>query len=170
MAFHEKEIKDVNLNPFTTYSKDWVLITAKRGNQVNTMTAAWGGFGHVWNHNVATVYIRPQRYTKEFVDAGETFSIAVFPEEYREKLIYFGRTSGRDEDKITKAGLTVEYYDGTPYFAEAKQVFIVKKLYAQELKEENFIDTSVVDNVYPEKDFHTLYIGSVQQFFVSDDQ
>lgn len=140
------------------------------GDQVNTMTAAWGGFGHVWNHNVATVYIRPQRYTKEFVDASETFSIAVFPEEYHEKLIYLGRTSGRDEDKITKAGLTVEYYEGIPYFAEAKQVFIVRKLYAQELEEKNFIDDSVVDKVYPEKDFHTLYIGSVQQVLVSDDQ
>jgi len=35
---------------------------------LNTITASWGGFGVLWGKNVAFIFIRPQRYTKEFVE------------------------------------------------------------------------------------------------------
>ena len=71
MAFVEIAINELQINPFTKIGKEWTLITAGDIQKHNTMTASWGGVGVLWNKNVATVYIRPQRYTKEFVDGNE---------------------------------------------------------------------------------------------------
>ena len=100
-----KSIKPEELekNVFHMIGKEWLLVTAEKEGKVNTMTASWGGLGVMWGKNVAYIVLRPQRYTKEFVDAGETFSLSVLDEEYRKTLSYLGTVSGRDEDKITKA-------------------------------------------------------------------
>ena len=65
-----KEIKHENFqeNAFEMIGKDWLLITAEKDGKVNTMTASWGGVGVLWNKKVAYIFIRPQRYTKEFVE------------------------------------------------------------------------------------------------------
>ena len=96
------------------------------------MTASWGGVGILWNKNVAYLFLRPQRYTKEFIDASQELSISVLPEQYRKQLGYLGRVSGRDEDKIANSGLTVKDFDGVPGFEEARLTIVAKKLYAQE--------------------------------------
>lgn len=169
MGVREVKPEDFTMNPFTTYSKEWTLITAEKDGVVNTMTASWGELGHVWNKNSIIVYIRPQRYTKEFVDNSDYFSVTVFPEEYHDKLVYLGRTSGKEEDKIKKAGLTVAYAEGVPYFEEAKLTIVGRKMYAEELKEEAFTDVDVRNQVYPERDYHTLYIGEVTKILVKDE-
>ena len=66
--FREIKVNEIKNNPFEMIGTDWMLITAKRNDKVNTMTASWGGLGVIWNKNVVTVYIRPQRYTKEFIE------------------------------------------------------------------------------------------------------
>lgn len=168
MSVREIKVEEFTINPFTVYSDEWTLITAEKDGVANTMTASWGGLGHVWGKNSAIVYIRPERYTKEFVDNSEYFSITVFPQKYHDKLSYLGTVSGRDEDKIKKVGLTVVHEDGVPYFAEAKLTFIVKKLYVSEIKGEEFIDQDLPEQVYPKKDYHTLYIGEVVKILVKE--
>ena len=73
--FEKVNIQDLKFNPFDEISNHWLLISAKKDGVVNTMTASWGQLGHLWGKNVMTVYIRPQRYTKEFVDAGDYFTV-----------------------------------------------------------------------------------------------
>lgn len=128
-----KEIKPEELqkNPFQMIGKEWLLVTAEKEGKANTMTASWGGVGIMWGKPVAYVFIRPQRYTKEFIDAGDHFSLSVLGEDYRKTLNYFGTVSGRDEDKIAKSGLHVAHENGTPYFEEANTVLVCRKLYAQ---------------------------------------
>ena len=118
---------------FTMIGKEWLLITAKKGNQVNTMTASWGGMGILWNKQVAFIFIRPQRYTKEFVDASDTLSLSFYDESYRKQLSYLGTVSGRDEDKIKKANLHITFDEDTPYFEEANTILIGRKLFTQQL-------------------------------------
>jgi len=160
--FEEITTKEIADNPFHMIGQKWMLITAEKEGQVNTMTASWGGLGVMWGKDVAYVVIRPQRFTKEFVDTSETFSLSFFDEKDKAKLAYCGKVSGRDEDKITKAGLTVCTYDDTPYFDEAKTVLICKKLYEQELKKDGFDMPDLYDRWYPEDDLHTLYIAEIQ--------
>ena len=155
--------EEIKRNPFTLIHKDWMLITAEKEDKVNTMTASWGGVGIIWNKKVAYIFIRPQRYTKEFVDASQRFSLSVLPDSYRKELTYLGRVSGRDEDKIAKTGLKVAYEEGVPYFEESKYVLICRKLYAQDLKGECFIDKSLDPKNYPTQDYHTMYVAEIEE-------
>jgi flavin reductase (DIM6/NTAB) family NADH-FMN oxidoreductase RutF len=122
----------------------------------------------MWGKSVAYVVIRPQRYTKEFVDAQDTMSLTFFDEKYRRELTYLGTASGRDEDKITKAGFHTVFDGDTPYFSEAKTVMIAKKLYASEYRAEDFLIPGLAKAMYPEDDFHTLYICEIQKVLVQD--
>lgn len=160
-----KEIKpeELTLNPFHMIGKEWMLITAKKEEEVNTMTASWGGVGIMWGKSVAYVVIRPQRYTREFVDASDTLSLSFLGDNYREQLTYLGSTSGRDEDKIAKANLTVATIDSTPYFEEAHTVILGKKLFVQQLDPASFIDKSFDKQWYPDKDYHLLYICEIEK-------
>lgn len=153
--------ENINDNIFKLIGKDWMLVAAQKDGKVNAMTASWGFGGVMWGKNAVVVGIRPQRYTKEFVDNGDTFSITILPESYRETMSYFGTVSGRDEDKIAKTGLTVAHDENTPYFEEGRLVLICKKMYSQEIKEENFIDKSIIDRWYPNKDYHMMYVAEI---------
>ena len=168
MAFKEVKAEELQFNPFTKIGKEWMLITAGTEEKCNTMTASWGGVGAIWGKDVVTAYIRPQRYTKEFVDANDTFTISFFPEEYRKALSLCGSVSGRDRDKITEAGLTTCFFEGTPAFEEASLVFVCKKLYHGDIFPENFDEPQNDEKWYPEKDYHTMYIGEILKVLVKE--
>ena len=162
----EINIKDLTLNPFERIGKDWCLISAGTPESFNTMTASWGGLGVLWNKNVATCYIRPQRYTKEFVDREELFTLTFFPDGYRDALTLCGRVSGRDHDKPKESGITPVFTDGTMTFEEADLVLVCRKLYAQEMTEDSFLDKAVLDTNYPSRDLHTIYVGEIVKAYV----
>ncbi|MHC1720436.1 MAG: flavin reductase family protein [Clostridiaceae bacterium] len=166
--FKEININEIGENAFNLIGKDWMLVTAEKEGRVNTMTASWGGLGVIWSRNVAYVVIRPQRYTKEFIDASDTLSLSFYDEAYRSKLNYLGTVSGRDEEKIAKAGLTKSVCDDVPYFDEARLVLICRKLYAQEYKPEYFIDKSLDEKYYPDKDYHTMYIVEIVKALIEE--
>ena len=167
--FKEINADELNKNSFEMIGKDWMLISAEKEGKVNTMTASWGGLGVIWNKNVVTAYIRPQRYTKEFIDNSDTFSISVLGNEYRKELSYLGTISGRNEDKISKVGLTVVNDNNTPYFNESNIVIICRKLYVQDLKEDGFVDSSLINKNYIKGDFHTMYIGEIIKVLIKED-
>ena len=125
------------------------------------MTASWGGVGHIWQRDVATVYIRPQRYTKTFVDNNELFTVSFYGEEYRKALQLCGTLSGKDTNKVEQAGLTPYFVDGTTAFAEAELILVCRKLYHQDMLPELFDDPAVEQAMYQQKDYHTLYIGEI---------
>lgn len=158
-----KEIKPemMKKNPFEAIGKDWMLITAGNQDKANTMTASWGGLGVMYGKNVAFVVIRPQRYTKEFVDREETFSLSFLDKSYRSIMNYLGTVSGHNEDKIAKSGLTLAFSDNTPYFGEANMVLICRKLFRQSMDENSLLKEGLDKTWYPNKDYHTLYIGEI---------
>lgn len=157
--------EDLEQSPFRLIGKDWMLVTAEKDGKANTMTASWGGMGVMWGKNVVFTVIRPQRYTKEFIDAADSYSLSFYDEQYRDQLSYLGKVSGRDEDKIAKAGLTLMHRQNTPCFEEAKLTMICKKLFAQPYLPESFTDTATCDRCYPLADYHTLYIAEVLEIF-----
>ena len=160
--FKEIEPNEIKGNVFETIGKQWMLITAGNSEKCNTMTASWGGLGVLWNKNVATCYIRPQRYTREFVEREENFTLSFFGEEYRSALALCGSKSGREIDKIAQAGLTPAFCDGFGgvYFEEASLVLCCRKLYTDVIKPEHFLDKSI-ETMYNNKDYHHIYIGEI---------
>ena len=152
----------LEVNPFTKIGKEWMLITAGNKEKANTMTASWGGLGVLWGKNVAYIFVRDSRYTKEFIDANDTFSLT-FLEGQMPALKYLGTVSGRDEDKIAGARFNVNYSDATPFIDEGNLVFICKKLSATRMTAEQFIDPKLSDLFYKDGDMHTMYVGEITQ-------
>lgn len=168
MNFKETSLSSLTFNPFEKIGSQWMLLTAGDEKGFNTMTASWGGLGVLWGKNVATCYIRPQRYTKGFVDANDTFTISFYGEEYRNALNICGSKSGRDCDKVKEAGLTPCFVYGTTAFEEAELVFVCKKLYADEIKSEKFIEKENDAKWYAAKDYHTMYIAEITKVLVKE--
>ena len=167
--FKKLSANNLTFNPFETIGKEWFLITASNEGKTNTMTASWGGVGILFGKPVAYIFVRPQRYTKEFIDANTHFSLSVLPATYRKQLSYLGTVSGRDEDKIATSNLHLQTENGIPYFEESNLVFLCRKLFAQPMEEASFLDTSGIERWYEQKDFHTLYIAEIESIFEKND-
>ena len=146
---------------FEKIGKQWMLITATDGDKVNAMTASWGGLGVIWGKNVAYIFVRESRYTKEFIDKSDTLSLAFFDEDKKPMLGYMGKVSGRNEDKIGTAGLTVHMKEGIPYFEEAAQTLLGKKMFAGPISPEYFCDPEIAAKWYADNDYHTMYVVEI---------
>lgn len=162
--FKEISIDEAD-NAHKLIAKDWMLITAKDGDGANAMTASWGCLGELWNTPVAICFIRPQRYTFELAEKEERLSLAFFDGEQREALKLCGRVSGRDRNKLDEAGLTVVEIDGVPVISEAKLLVIGRKLYADFLREDSFLDKTLLGN-YEKKDYHKMYVLGIEKVLV----
>lgn len=158
--FHEVNPLELSCNPFQMIGKDWALVTAGDETGYNTMTVSWGNMGIMWNKNIVTVFIRPQRYTKEFLDRFDNFTLSFYEESSREALKLCGSKSGRDLDKIKAAGLTPVHENGTTYFKEARLVLECRKIYLDKIRPEGFLDPSIQKN-YLENDYHLIYMGEI---------
>ena len=160
--------KNLDKNVFTAIGEQWMLITAGTPEKCNTMTASWGGLGVIWNAPAATCYIRPQRYTKEFVAREDFFTLAFFGEESRKALQLCGSKSGRDIDKVKECGFTVKAAEcGAPYFEQAQLVLVCRKRFVQAMEPEA-IPQDVKDRFYREKDYHVIYIGEIVEVLVKE--
>jgi flavin reductase (DIM6/NTAB) family NADH-FMN oxidoreductase RutF len=154
--------KTLQENPFHLLDDEWMLVTAGELNYYNTMTASWGGFGVLWNRPIAIAFVRPQRYTRKFIDSYSHFTLSFFDEKYRNALDICGSKSGRNFDKAEAAGLTPSESElGGVYFAESRLIIECKKLYQDDLKEHLFTVQDVAKKFYPSKDFHRFYIGEI---------
>ena len=160
MGYRQTDPGQLALNPFEAIGKNWTLISAEKDGAVNTMTASWGGIGVLWGKNVVTVYIRPQRYTREFVDAAAYFTVTLFSGHKRE-LNVLGSKSGRDGNKIAEVGFHLKSVGGQPTFREGKTASVCRKLYRGQFQPEQFIDPKIAHENYPQKDFHYVYIGEI---------
>lgn len=166
-SFQPLDINDITLNPFQQIGKDWFALTASDGSKVNTMTAGWGGFGVMWGKNVVFAVVRDSRYTKEFIDSADTFSLTFFDmnkKSNRSALQYLGAVSGRDEDKINSARLNINYHDGTPFIDEGSSAYICRKMYAGPMPKDFFTDNEIDTKWYSNNDYHNLYIGEITAF------
>jgi flavin reductase (DIM6/NTAB) family NADH-FMN oxidoreductase RutF len=165
-GYNEIKPEDLNESPFRLIGRDWMLITAGDPASFNTMTASWGGFGVLWHKNVCYIFIRPTRYTYEFVEKAGIFTLSFFDESKRDALKICGSKSGRDTDKVSEAGLTsIASPAGSVSFSEARLIVECKKIYAQDIKPELFMDPDI-DKNYPNKDYHRMYVGEVISCYV----
>lgn len=162
-TFQTVPIEKLDMNPFEKIGKQWALVTAGDEKQCNTMTVSWGGVGVLWGKNVVYIFIRDSRYTKEFIDQGDTFSMAFLGEEYRRALSFCGAHSGRDTDKFAQAGLTPAFQNGIPYPDEAEMVLLCRKLAAVPITEDAFFDAQILPKWYGDGDMHTMYVGEILQ-------
>lgn len=166
MPFTKVEVSDLNDTFIKRIGNDWMLVTAGTPEDCNTMTVSWGQLGVLWSRPVISVFLRPERYTCEFVDREERFSVSLFqPGTHKDEMNLLGTKSGRDGDKITESGLTVVSLNGVPAFEEAQMVFVCRKLFKQEFKKECFFDPEILETYYPNEDFHYVFAGEIEEVY-----
>ncbi len=155
--------------------KEWMLVSAGSEKQSNTMTVSWGSIGFMFNMDIATIVVRPERYTFEFLESATHFSLTILdPEQFEggnttEALTICGRNSGRDMDKVAKAGLTPVFTEsGNPTFKEARIVLECRKIFGQMMSEDSFIDRDIYEKWYDEAhgNLHKVFIGEIVNCWV----
>ena len=144
----------------SVFDKKWALLTAGDKDKFNTMTVSWGGLGTIWGKPVATVYVRKTRYTHEFMDNNDYFTVSFYPEECRKVLNVLGSKSGRDMDKIHDSGLTAKETEHSMTFEEAEVTLVCRKLFCQEMKTENMLP-EIASTFYSGDAAHDMYIGEI---------
>ncbi len=152
-------------NFFNKIENEWFLITAKDNEEkVNTMTAAWGGFSILWNKPMSITFVRPTRYTYDFIEQSKKYSVCFFEKQYKDKLKFCGVNTGREIDKIKETNLTtiIDEETGIPYFKEASKVFLCDVVYYNDISPKRFIN-NYAEKSYPEKDYHRVYYGEINK-------
>ncbi len=155
----EQEFADNGFNWF----RHALLLAAGDEQHSNAMTIGWGGIGTLWRKTAVTVYVAEQRYTKQFMDKAQYFTVMAFSDRKEEILEYMGTKSGRDGDKTKALNLHTAYTEnGTPYYIEADMVIECRIMYAAPFDPKHFKDDvpkQMYDN-FP-AGLHTEYIGEV---------
>ena len=149
-----------NTDIFSQFDKKWALLTAGTKDNFNSMTISWGGLGTLWGKPVVTSYVRTSRYTHEFLDSNDYFTVSFYGEEMKQILGVYGSKSGRDIDKMHYEGLTAQEVDGTVTFEEAEITLVCKKLFKERLEVED-MSSEVYEAFYKNDVPHDMYIGEV---------
>lgn len=152
----------LELDIFSAFEKDWALLTAGTPGHFNTMTISWGGLGTLWGKSVATVYVRPSRYTWQFMENSDYFTVSFYPADFRKALTTLGTLSGRDGDKVAKTDLTPVPAGESVTFTQAHTTLLCRKLYAQDM-DPAALDTQLREKIYGDEPLHRMYIGEVVQ-------
>ena len=161
MRLHPVEVTSLQPEIFRMFEEQPPLLTAGDKEHCNTMTIGWCQLGTLWHLPVCTVYVRPERYTYQFMEEQDYFTVSVLPESEKQPLRICGTKSGRDMDKVKECGFTVKTAAcGAPYFEEAELVIVCRKRYVQDF-DPAAIPADVKEKQYPNQDYHTMYIGEI---------
>ena len=155
--------EDAVAQAFQNLGNEWALVAFGNEEKFNAMTISWGSLGFVWKRPIVTVLVRPTRYTYEFSEKFDRFSISFYDASYRNALSIMGTQSGRDTDKVALAGLTPVFVEDVPAFKEARLTVVARTLYRGQLEESGFRLPSMAEEFYPQKDFHILYHAEILQ-------
>ena len=157
-------VEEFTVQPLQLLSQQWMLLCAGdyAKNDFNMMTIGWGSFGTMWKKPFVQVVVRPGRYTYEYLEKYDDFTLTAFPPQFREALNICGGKSGRDIDKLKETGLVpVESSKvKSPGFQQAELIVECKKMYYADIKPKHFLDPAIAKN-YPKKDYHRSYFGEI---------
>ncbi len=169
-GFRKATWEALDENAIRIIGKEWMLVGAGNVEQgFNMMTASWGGLGWLWEKPVSFIFVRPQRYTHQFTEREEYYTLTFYDEKYRDVLRKMGTVSGRDFDKINQSGLTpFTTENGSIGFREARLILECRKLYADKIAEKAFTDKALGEQIYPNKDFHTMYVGEIVNVWIKE--
>lgn len=162
------EPNELNFEIFKNFNDSRGLILAGGENGANAMPVLNAMGGYMWGKNVVAVAIEPLRYTKEFIDIYDYFTINFFDKSYDNEISIVNKYSGRNTNKMQKSGLPVEIYKGVPYFSNAQEILFCKKIFVEEFREASFYDKNILSKNYAFKEFHTLYIAEIERVFKLD--
>jgi flavin reductase (DIM6/NTAB) family NADH-FMN oxidoreductase RutF len=160
----EIDVNDFKADAFELMN-NWMLLVggSSENGECNPMTIAWGMFGVMWAKPVVMVVLRPQRHTLKFIEKYDTFTLCALPEDKKGILNFCGSKSGAEYDKIHECGLTpVESLKvDAPGLDEAELIIECRKLYYDNIKGKNFLNKRIIEECYPERDYHQVFMAEI---------
>jgi len=157
-------LQNLSVRPLHLWAEQWLVLASGdfAARRYNAMAVGWGSLGTMWRKPFAQVVVRPTRYTRQFMEKYDTFTLCAFPEACRDSVELLGTRSGRDGDKIVQAGLTPTASSkvAAPCFAEAELVIECRKIYWDDMDCAHFLDPAIQGN-YPDEDYHRIYFGEI---------
>lgn len=155
---------ELKFNPFDSLGRKWMILCSGDyyNNDYNMMLVAWGSFGVMWHKPFVHLVVRPQRYTNDFLQRFDNFSLSMFPDNFRGDIKKMGTLSGRDFDKKNFEKLTAEKADliSSPVFSESILSFECRKQYSQPM-DSQVIPQEIKESIYPGNDYHISYYGEI---------
>ncbi|MBE7007927.1 MAG: hypothetical protein E7422_02070 [Ruminococcaceae bacterium] len=145
---------------FSQFNKKWALLSAGTIDDFNAMTISWGGMGTLWSRDVVTVYVKPVRYTWQYMEKNDYFTVSFYPEANKRDLSVMGSKSGRECDKVALTSLTPKALANGVTFEQAETTIVCRKLYWQDLTR-SVMPQDVVSTYYKEEEPHRMYVGEV---------
>jgi flavin reductase (DIM6/NTAB) family NADH-FMN oxidoreductase RutF len=158
--------RDIPDNVFRLVGEDFTVITAGALDDYNSMTASYGGWGVLFNSPSAWCFLRANRYTLEYIRREKKYTMTYFDAAYRDQVMLFGSSSGRDSDKMKRHSLTAAITPGGSIAYKESRLIIECELtgintvhpddyHAEEGK------SFVADAFVEAKDYHKLVFGKI---------
>lgn len=158
-----------------------ILLTTKRGDEVNSMTIGWGTIGIDWSIPVFIAYVRESRYTKQLLEENGEFTINVpMGDVDKDILGICGTKSGRDMNKIEALGLHLEepMSISVPGIRELPLTLECKVIYKQQ-QDLSAIPEKILKRYYPveddrlhpgsDRDYHIAYTAQILKAYIIED-
>ena len=151
---------------FRKFNSQWAIVTAGSIDDYNCMTLGWGMMGNVWGHpgSALTIFVQPSRYTFEYMERNDYFTVCFLPEEKRKDAEILGTLSGRDGDKVAKTTLTPVAMAHGVGFAESELTFVCRKICSQQFDMDKVPDF-MREGMYSKVEPHYFYIGYIEEAF-----
>ena len=160
------------LKEFTTPNMPCVL-TAGDKNSHNSMIIGWGLIGAAWQKPLFIVYVKPERYTYEFIEKTQYFTVSFIRKDLYKKFIPYGNKSGRDINKEEVTGVHIQFLDnGGITFEEAEEVYVCKMMAKAHFQQEDL--SSEIIEFYEKASSmfnqgtepHGIYIGEIIEHYI----
>lgn len=141
------------------------LLTAGNINDYNTMTIGWGMIGTIWRKKTFIVYVKPTRYTYDFMEKNDYFTISFYKNEFHNQMVYLGTKSGRDVNKVKNVNFhPINIEDKGVSFSESYCTILCKKYYYSDINKEEVLITDK-ERYYKDNNFHRVYYGEIINIF-----
>ena len=155
------------LKEFTTPNMPCILSAGDK-NSYNSMVIGWGLIGAAWQKPLFIVYVKPDRYTYQFMEKTTFFTVNFIRKDLYKKFVPYGNKSGRDINKEEASGVHIQFLDdGGITFEEAEEVYVCKMMARAHLKKEEmspeiieFYEKASVA-FKQNKEPHGIYIGEI---------
>lgn len=141
-----------------------LLVTqGKEHAAANAMTIGWVSFGTVWGRPVATVLVRPSRFTHVLLEENPFFTVNIPSPVLQKAVEECGKHSGRNTNKFIHCALTPVYLEGFPVPSIAECVATLQCTVIEKTQvEPSSLALPIQETYYSQGDYHTIYFGEIQ--------
>ncbi|MCL1915615.1 MAG: hypothetical protein FWG17_02735 [Desulfovibrionaceae bacterium] len=163
--FREIGVEELPEDIFTGAGRGYMLVSAGSGGNFNFVAASWGSLGQLWDRTVATVYLRRSSGTKTVADKAGRYALSFFTQGHGGPATDADKLGG-DMNAAGEAGLTPYLAEDVAAFEQADLILICRKLYHMPISGAGFAIPDLMRDFYPEKNFHSMYMGEVVKILV----